>query len=83
MQPKWAPITGTGDLLPGNIPRNVDTVAGYVFDLQAQEQTFCDSLPADTRDDFTRFCIGYKLSNVLHHRVGHFSLARLTRVTTL
>ena len=54
--------TGIGGLIPGNIPRNFNKVAGYVFDLQAQEQTFCDSLPADTRDDFTRSCIGYKLS---------------------
>jgi hypothetical protein len=61
MQPTIAPVTGTGGVNKDGSPRDFNVVAGYVFDLQPKEQEFCDSLPAHTRDDFARFCIGHKL----------------------
>jgi hypothetical protein len=62
MLPKYAPITGTGGVSIDGGSRDFNVVAGYVFDLQPQDQEFCNSLPADIRDDFTRFCASHKLS---------------------
>jgi hypothetical protein len=59
--PQCEPVKGTGGQTPDGNPRNSDVMAGYVFDMDAPERGFCERLPANTRNDYRSFGIGYKL----------------------